>query len=168
MTWQVLKVAQLSAAFTTDPAISIKSYISGNWDQPSTFLPVPLAQVYFDTKFAKILDNNIIVRELNKIIDKQTLGASRFRYHHFFKVHILCKGNAAINNRYQIEQHIEDIINANPKDNTDGFDEFFINSFLPIQIENDQLLNQLKIDTKMTTVSRSAATIEAIYDKYTA
>lgn len=168
MVINILKVAQLGTAFTQDPAISLMKFIKTNWDQPVTFTAVPKANINFDTKWARAdFANHIIIEQMTVKPEDAALGRSRIRYHHYFRVQVFCKGDSALNNRYKIEQHLEDLINANPAaERGDGFDEFMLEGWQPVPSWTDEELNKVTVNTKNTTQSRSKAIIHIIYEKY--
>jgi len=158
----ILKVSGLGTPFVTDPAISLKNYISTNY----IIATPPIAQVNFDTKFSRMDKPNIIVIEkMPKTITAQNLGSTRFRYDDVKRVQIFCTGKSSINNRYLIEEHIEDIINANPLGmQADGIKHTFITEFQEIsrRVDNDTS----KVIVASTDVSRSFATVFLRYEKY--
>lgn len=168
MVFFTLKVAQLGTAFVQDPAISLMKFLKTNWDQPVVFTAVPKANINFDTKWARAdFPNSIIIEQMNVKSEDQALGRTRIRYHHYFKIQVFCKGTSALNNRYQIEQHLEDLINANSTaERGDGFDEFGIEGWQPVQTWTDDEISKVTVTTKNTTESRSKAIVHVIYEKY--
>src|SRR6185312_14459764 len=109
-----------------------------------------IASVYFDDKWARAdYANNVIIEQLRIEEQDQSLGKARIRYHHYFQVQIFCKGENAINNRFLIEQHIEDIINANPTaERGDGIDEMYITGWTPVKNWSDDQLTKSMVETK--------------------
>src|SRR5689334_5519983 len=87
------------------------NFISSNWGGGVT--PVAAA-INFDTKWSRLDKlNHVIVEKMPNQITPQTLGASRSRFTDYYRIQVYCTGFSAINNKYNIEQEIQRIIQGN-------------------------------------------------------
>lgn len=159
----ILRVAQLGTAFTTDPAISLKNYLKDNWATVTGYTPPLATAIRFDTKFGNMSGENFVVIEnMPQTIKPQTLGKSRTRTNDVKRIQILCIGHSSINNRWHIEQHIDSLINANPRGMvTDGIDQIAVDEFVLLENSSDNTL----APGETTVRSRSRALCTLIYDK---
>lgn len=161
--------AQTGEAFSTDPVVSLFTYLSDNWDQDTGYNPPASNLIKFDSKFglATGFYNYVIVERMPSKDTDLTLGRARKRIFDYFRVQVFCQGKSAINNRWNMEMHIRSIIDANPTAlRTSGIDEMGITAFTTIVTENSgdaDVTNRIP-STKGNWISRSRATCEMIYD----
>jgi|SRR6185312_3688826 len=166
------KDAQLGTVLTTDPAVALHTYLSANWTQ-NTGYTVPAANtIKFDTKFGLHTGfmNYIIVENISTNETEQTLGRQRMRIYDNKRIQIYCQGSTAKTTKWNIENHIRSIINANPTamQATYGIDLLTITSFQEIYTEpvDDDSRTDRAPATKGNWVSRSRALVTMIYDLY--
>ena len=160
----ILKLAQLGTAFTQDPSISLKNYLSTNWSTVTGYT-VPISNaVRFDTKFSNMSGENFVVIEnMPQTIKPQILGKGRTRTQDVKRIQILCIGHSSINNRWSMEQHIDSLINGNPLGMiTDGIDIIELSDFTLLENTPDNT----KMPSSVVVKSRSKATCTLTYDKY--
>lgn len=158
--------AQLSAVFSQDPSISLKSWLSTNWTTTTGYSPPAAALVKFDTKFHSFTGMNlVIIEEMPKTTESQTLGKGRTRVTETKRLQIWCRGSSAKNNRYLMEKHIDSLINGNPTGlQSDGIDEMHLDDFTEIPQITDDEIN--KAQPQRQEVWRSAAQVRLAYDLY--
>lgn len=158
----VLLNSLLDTAFVTEPAEALKTYISDNY-----IIGTPAkADTKFDTKFGNLSERNIIIIEnIANSTKRMTLGIQRYAYNETKRVQIFCRGSTAKNNKYLIEQHIEDIINANSLGmQSYGIISVIIESFQDISTEADGDISKGK--PRKETIFRSSALVRMYYEKY--
>ncbi len=162
----ILKNARLSAVFSQDPTISLKSYLSTNWTTTTGYSPPAAATIKFDTKFGSFTGFNfVIVEDMPKISKPETLGKGRVRVTENKRIQILCRGTSAKNNLYLMEKHIDSLINGNPLGLiSDGIDLMELDDFTPIPVITDNEITQTQ--PQRQEVWRSRASVRLIYDLY--
>lgn len=143
-----------------DTSIILKNFISDSY----TIGQPPKAQVDFDTKFARMDKfNHIIVENMPKMYNKKTLGGNRFAVEDVKRIQVFCSRPSAINDRFLIETHLMDIINANPLGmQSSGVQQAFITQFSPIITQTDAKTNEGEVET--TAFARSYALCTLYYD----
>lgn len=158
--------AQLGAVFSQDPSISLKTFLSTNWTVSTGYSPPTAASIKFDTKFGSFTGfNMIIIEDMPKIIQTQTLGKGRTRVTENKRIQIWCRGTSGKNNRYLIEKHIDSLINGNPRGMiSDGIDIMELDDFREIPQITDSEINTAQ--PQRQEVWRSVATVRLIYDLY--
>src|SRR3990167_5756709 len=125
-----------TGATQSDTSVGLKSFLSDNY----TLSAPAKASVNFDTKMDRLeKENHIIVTRMPNTAKHELLGGGRYRYLDVKRVQVICTGHSALNNRYLIEQHLDDIINANIKgmQATYGIDEIQITNFTAINTFTD-------------------------------
>ena len=160
----ILRLAQTSAAFTQDPAISLMNYLKNNWTTVTGYTVPQVTAIRFDTKFGNMSGENfVIIENMPQTIKPQILGKGRTRTLDVKRIQILCIGHSSINNRWNMEQHIDSLINGNPLAlTTNGIDIVELSDFTVLENTPDNTM-----DPAQTTVrSRSKATCTLTYDKY--
>ena len=158
----ILRVVGLDTAFVKDPAITLKDYIDTNY-----IISTPAkANVNFDTKFARLdKPNHIIIENMTYKIQDQILGAGRFSFNDIKRLQILCNSRSAKNDKFLMEQHVQEIINANPLGmQSDGIQWAFITDFTPLPMDTATTINVPEVES--TDVARSFALVTMHYDKY--
>lgn len=152
-----------TGATQRDTSVDLKTFISDNYD-----LSAPAkTSVNFDTKMARLeKENHVIITRMPKASKHELLGGGRRRYTDVKRVQVICTGHSALNNRYLIEQELEDIINANIRgmQTTYGIDEIEITSFTAFNTFTDQQMDNLEAEAKAT--ARSFAEVIMKYDNY--
>jgi len=162
--------AQLSGVFTVDPAVALWTFIKNNWGTVTGYTVPVVANVKFDTKFGDMIGYNfVIVENMPVDIKPQILGAGRFRYNDTKRIQIMCEGTSAKNTKWNMERHIDSIINGNVTgmQATFGIDEVLLSEFVEIPVgvtETD--ITQRKASRVLTARSRALATL--IFDQYQA
>jgi hypothetical protein len=162
-------LAQLDSVFVTDPAISLRNFIRDNWAVVTGYTVPAAATVKFDTKFGeqKGFYNFVIIENMPVQSTPQILGGGRFRYRDVKRIQVMCLGPSAKNNKFQMEQHIESLLNGNLLAlQTGGIDEFWMTEFTEIFVQPDPNITAL-MPTKIDQ-ARSRALVTLIYDKYRA
>lgn len=150
----------ITDAAMTDTAIILKNYISAGYiiSQP------PKTSVNFDTKFAR-MDKyyHIIVENMPEMHNLFILGSSMFRIEDVKRVQIFASRTSAINDRFLMERHILDIINANPLGMSgSGIQQAFITQFTPIITQPDQKTTDGEVE--VSGIARSFALVTLQYD----
>jgi len=146
-----------------DTSIDLKTFLSANY----TLSSPAAASINFDTKFERLnKPNHIIVERMPRLIKPEVLGAGRFRYEDVKRIQIICTGQSALNNRYLIEEHLDDIVNANPTgmQATYGIDELLLTNFTTIRVVTEDQLNH--VQAIPTETARSFAECHMWYSKY--
>lgn len=161
-----LLTAQLGTAFTQDPSISLKSYLSTNWTTSTGYSVPTAANVKFDTKFGSFTGFNlVIIEDMPKTSQAQTLGKSRTRNTETKRIQIWCRGTSGKNNRYLMEKHIDSLINGNITGlQANGIDLMELDDFTEIPQITDDEIN--KAQPQRQEVWRSRATVRLVYDLY--
>lgn len=143
-----------------DTSIILKDYIKLGYiiTQP------PKTDVNFDTKFAR-MDKyyHVIVESMPNGLEFQELGGARFRVSDVKRIQIFASRTSAINDKFLMERHILDIINANPLGmQGSGVQQAFITNFNPIIYQKDAKTDKFEVD--ITTISRSFALCTLEYE----
>ena len=165
----ILKNTRLSAAFTTDPAVALWTYIKSIWGTVTGYAPPAVATVKFDIKFGeqKGFFYFVIVENMPTIIKPLQLGAGTFNYDEIKRVQILAIGPSAKDKRWKMEQHIGSLINADltGMQTTYGINEVRITEFRELPGETDIEEKGLE-PNKQFQVARSYALVSMKYDLY--
>lgn len=155
-------------AITPDPSISFDTWLTANWGTITGYTVPAISAIKVDTKFGstKGFFNYIIIEEFPKNISPQTLGSSRYVNVEVKRIQILCIGITAKVTKWNMEKHIESLINGNPTDMqvTYGIDSMILSSFNEIQTaETDQLITNMQPNTGFQK-ARSTATVTLRYE----
>ena len=168
--------AQLSGVFTTDPAVALWTYLKNNWDIATGYTSTPdyglaggsITKIKFDTKFGDMIGYNfVIVENMPVTIKPQDLGAGRFRYTDTKRIQIMTEGTSAKNLKWNMERHIDSIINGNVTgmQATYGIDEILLSEFVEIPVDvTEAEITERKASRVLT--ARSRALVTMIYDQY--
>jgi len=135
-----------------DSSVSFDTWLTANWTT-STGYTVPAASaIKIDRKFGsgKGFFNFIIIEEMPKKIMPQTVGAGRFVNTEVKRIQIMCIGTDAKTTKWNMERHIESIVNGNitGMQTTYGIDWIQLSEFNEIPTsETDQTLTNLQPNT---------------------
>ena len=160
---------RLSAILPTDPAIALWTYIKSKWADVTGYTVPAVGSVKFDTKFGDmILPNMVIIENMPVEVKPQQLGGTRFRNKEVKRLQILCTGPSCLNNHWNIQKHIESIINGdlNGMQTTYGMDAVRISQFTEIEKETETTKSTLQIGRVLKV--RSYALIEMTHELYQA
>lgn len=120
-----------------------------------------LSAIKVDTKFGstKGFFNYIIIEEFPKKITSQMVGASRYTSVEVKRIQILCIGTTAKVTKWNIERHIESLVNGNPTgmQTTYGIDWIQLTEFNEIPTsETDSTITNLQPNTGFQKARSSA------------
>lgn len=159
--------AQLGGIFTVDPAVALWTFIKANWGVVTGYTVPAVGNVKFDTKFGDMIGYNfVIVENMPVDIKPQILGAGRFRYMDTKRIQIMCEGTSAKNTKWNMERHIDSIVNGNVTgmQATFGIDEVLLSEFVEIPVDvTEAEITDRKASRVLTARSRALATL--IYDQ---
>jgi len=162
-----LKVARLDGPFTIDPSIGLWTWLKDNWTNATGYTVPDKTLIKFDVKFGDFIGYNfVIVESMNNKATTVSLGKQWVMYNDIKRLQIMCRGTNSVNNRFQMEQHIDTLINSNPSgmQTTYGIDIMGISSFTKIPDMSEQEMNNQQ-QTKVLT-SRSYALVDLNYYKH--
>ena len=139
-------------AISPDPSISFDTWLTANWSITTGYTVPAITAIKVDTKFGstKGFFNYIIIEEMPKNIKPQILGSGRYTNIEVKRIQILCIGTTAKVTKWNIERHIESLVNGNPTDmqTTYGIDLIQITDFNEIPTaESDQSITSLQPNT---------------------
>ena len=170
-----LIVAGLGTAFTTDPAISLKNYLSNNWNGGFYFGTGSFIegsgsfqgttphrdQIRFATKYDSLAGPyQIIVKNITNDINFTEVGPARRRHEDKKSVEVYARGHDGENRRWQLEERINQMISGNPTGlASDGVETMQISAFLPFQTAD----TPTKANSSLIYRSKAIVTLE--YDK---
>lgn len=105
----------LGTPLAQDPAITLKNYIQTNWDTYSSGVTPPTAaKILFDTKFSRLDKANfVIIEPMPGDTESQVIGNGRYVYDDVRRIQIFCNSKSSYNDRWLMERHITNLINAN-------------------------------------------------------
>ena len=135
-----------------DPSISFDTWLTANWATVTGYTVPAISAIKVDTKFGstKGFFNYIIIEEMPKKIVPQTVGAGRYTNIEVKRIQILCIGTTANVTKWNIEKHIESLVNGNPTgmQTTYGIDWMQLTDFNEIPTsETDQSITNLQPNT---------------------
>lgn len=154
--------AQTGAAFSQDPAITLKDFLEDNWEisDPAASL------INFDTKlerFDKYL--HCIVENISDPADIADIGASRFTHEDVKRVQLIGYRKNAKDQIWKMKERIEAIINANPTGmQANGIEQAFIIDYQDL-ISSPTFDDVKQPEARMTGEIRSRFLIKLRYDK---
>ena len=139
-------------AVIPDPSISFDTWLTANWATVTGYTVPAISAIKIDTKFGstKGFFNYIIIEEMPKKITPQIVGGSRYVNIEVKRVQILCIGTTAKVTKWNIERHIESLVNGNPTDmqTTYGIDWMQLTDFNEIPTsETEQAITNLQPNT---------------------
>ena len=139
-------------AITPDPSISFDTWLSANWSTTTGYTVPALSAIKVDTKFGstKGFFNYIIIEEMPKKITPQTIGAGRYTNVEVKRIQIMWIGTTAKVTKWNMERHIESLVNGNPTgmQTTHGIDWIQLTDFNEIPTsENDGTMTNLQPNT---------------------
>lgn len=139
-------------AITPDPSISFDTWLSANWSTTTGYTVPASSAIKIDTKFGstKGFFNYIIIEEMPKKITPQTVGAGRYTNVEVKRIQIMCIGTTAKVTKWNMERHIESLVNGNPTgmQTTYGIDWIQLTDFNEIPTsENDGTMTNLQPNT---------------------
>lgn len=139
-------------AITPDPSISFDTWLSANWSTTTGYTVPASSAIKIDTKFGstKGFFNYIIIEEMPKKISPQTIGSGRYTNVEVKRIQIMCIGTTAKVTKWNMERHIESLVNGNPTgmQTTYGIDWIQLTDFNEIPTsENDGTMTNLQPNT---------------------
>ncbi len=163
--------ARLSA-ITPDPSKSFDTWLTANWTVTTGYTVPAVSAIKVDTKFGstKGFFNFIVIEEMPKAIEPQMVGAGRYTNVEVKRIQIMCIGTDAKTTKWNIEKHIESLVNGNPTgmQTTYGIDWIQLTTFQEIPTsENDGVITNLQPNTGFQK-ARSTAQISMRYETYAA
>jgi len=161
--------ARLNAVFSTDPAVGLWTWLKSVWDTTTGYTVPAKTAIKFDTKFGSMKGfyNYIIVENMPTIVTPQTLGGSRYENTEVKRIQILCVGTSAKNTKWNMERHIDSLINGNPTgmQTTYGINTIQCGTFSEIGTgEDDPTVTKLQPNRAFQRV-RSFAEVELKYEQ---
>lgn len=156
------------SAVIPDPSLSLKTFLSNNWSTTTGYTVPTSTAIKFDTKFGsgKGFFNFVLIEEMPKKINPQILGSGRYVNIEVKRIQIMCIGTTAKITKWNMERHIESLINGNPTglQTTYGIDWFHVTDFNEIPTsENDTTITNLQPNTGFEK-ARSSAQITMRYE----
>ena len=148
-------------AVIPDPSISFDTWLSANWTTSTGYTVPALSAIKVDTKFGstKGFLNYIIIEEFPKKITPQMVGASRYTNVEVKRIQVMCIGTTAKVTKWNMERHIESLVNGNPTgmQTTYGIDWIQLTDFNEIPTsETDQTITNLQPNTGFQKARSSA------------
>ena len=149
------------AAITPNTTASFDTWLTSKWSQITGYTVPAASAIKIGTEFGsgKGFFNFILIEEMPKRITPQMVGASRYTSVETKRVQIMCIGTAAKTTKYNMEKHIESLVNGNPTDmqTTYGIDWMQLSEFNEIQTsENDSVITNLTPNTGFQKARSSA------------
>ena len=139
-------------AIIPDPSISFDTWLTANWATVTGYTVPAISAIKIDTKFGstKGFFNYIIIEEMPKKITPQTVGSGRYVNVEVKRIQVLCIGTTAKITKWNIERHIESLVNGNPTgmQTTYGIDWMQLTDFNEIPTsETDGVITNLQPNT---------------------
>ena len=139
-------------AVIPDPSISFDTWLSANWSTVTGYTVPAISAIKVDTKFGstKGFFNYIIIEEMPKKITPQTVGANRYTNVEVKRIQIMCIGTTAKVTKWNMERHIESLVNGNPTgmQSTYGIDWIQLTDFNEIPTsETDETITNMQPNT---------------------
>ena len=137
--------------------------MTANWATVTGYTVPAITAIKVDTKFGstKGFFNYIIIEEMPKKITPQIVGGSRYVNMEVKRIQIMCIGTTAKVTKWNIEKHIESLVNGNPTgmQTTYGIDWMQLTDFNEITTsENDETITNVQPNTAFQK-ARSTAQI---------
>lgn len=144
-----------------DPSISFDTWLTSVWSTVTGYTVPASSAIKIDTKFGsgKGFFNFIIIEEMSKNIKPQILGSGRYVNTEVKRIQIMCIGTTAKVTKWNMERHIESLVNGNPAamQTTYGIDWIHLTDFNEIPTsENDQTITNLQPNTGFQKARSSA------------
>lgn len=135
-----------------DPSISFDTWLTSMWATTTGYTVPDISAIKTDTKFGsgKGFFNFIIIEEMPKNTKPQTIGSGRYNHTEVKRIQIMCIGTTAKVTKWNMERHIESLVNGNPTamQTTYGIDEIHITDFNEIPTsETDDTITKLQPNT---------------------
>ena len=148
-----------------DPIKSLLAYIQDNYTLSTPAKDSIHFSITFDD-FSK--ENQLIVEHMNKQASPEVIGKSRVNYTVNVRIQIYCNSSTAANDMFLIQEHLDDLINANPSAmQTDyGINEIHMTDFQPIYFRNEQQINNMEVNEQEEWLQRSWTAVTMKYTKY--
>ena len=148
-------------AVIPDPSISFDTWLTANWATATGYTVPAISAIKVDTKFGstKGFFNYIIIEEMPKRVRPQTVGSGRYTTEEVKRIQIMCIGTTAKVTKWNIERHIDSLVNGNPTDmqTTYGIDWMQLSEFNEIPTsENDNTITNLQPNTGFQKARSSA------------
>ena len=158
-------------AIIPDPSISFDTWLSANWASNTGYTVPTIDKIKVDTKFGstKGFFNYIIIEEMPKKILPQTVGANRYTNVEVKRIQIMCIGTTAKVTKWNMERHIESLVNGNPTgmQTTYGIDWIQLTDFNEIPTsEDDATITNMQPNTGFQK-ARSTAQITMRWESET-
>src|SRR3990167_2319195 len=159
------------SAITPNVSDSFDTWITANWSQVTGYTVPASSAIKIDTKFGsgKGFFNFLIIEEMPKKTSSQTLGNGRYTITEVKRIQIMCVGTTAKTTKYNMEKHIESLVNGNPTamQTTYGIDWITLTDFNEIPTsETDETITNLQPNTAFQK-ARSTALITFRYETET-
>ncbi len=128
-------------AIIPDPSISFDTWLTANWSTVTGYTVPAISAIKVDTKFGstKGFFNYIIIEEMPKKITPQIVGSGRYTNVEVKRIQIMCIGTTAKVTKWNMERHIESLVNGNPTamQTTYGIDWIQLTDFNEIATSED-------------------------------
>ena len=139
-------------AIIPDPSISFDTWLTANWAVSTGYTVPTIDKIKVDTKFGstKGFFNYIIIEEMPKKITPQIVGAGRYTNIEVKRIQIMCIGTTAKVTKWNMEKHIESLVNGNPTSmqTTYGIDWIQLTDFNEIPTsETDETISNMQPNT---------------------
>jgi len=161
--------ARLNAVMPTDPAVALWTWLKSVWGTTTGYTVPASTAIKFDTKFGeqKGFLNFVIVENMPTIVKPMTLGGARYSNEEVKRIQIISTGTSAKNTKWNMERHIDSLINGNPTgmQTTYGMNEIQCGTFSEIGTgETEQKITALQPNRAFQRV-RSFAEVTLKYDQ---
>ena len=148
-------------AVIPDPSISFDIWLTANWATVTGYTVPAITAIKVDTKFGstKGFFNYIIIEEFPKKTQAQMVGALRYTHTEVKRIQIMCIGTTAKVTKWNMEKHIESLVNGNPTgmQTTYGIDWIQLTEFNEIPTsETDTTITNLQPNTGFQKARSSA------------
>ncbi len=139
-------------AVIPDPSISFDTWLTANWSTVTGYTVPAISAIKVDTKFGstKGFFNYIIIEEMPKKITPQIVGSGRYTNVEVKRIQIMCIGTTAKVTKWNMERHIESLVNGNPTamQTTYGIDWIQLTDFNEIPTsETDETITNMQPNT---------------------
>ena len=139
-------------AVIPDPSISFDTWLTANWATVTGYTVPAITAIKVDTKFGstKGFFNYIVIEEMPKKITPQTVGSGRYTNVEVKRIQIMCIGTTAKVTKWNMERHIESLVNGNPTgmQTTYGIDWIQLTDFNEINTsETDETITNMQPNT---------------------
>src|SRR5579885_486526 len=169
-----------TADLLTDPSVQLVNFLKTNWPAGGANTtgtadaelmpynpPTTLGNIKFDTKFKNVMNakHAIVVQNLVQNIRPAVLGMSRVSHEDIKRIQVWATGTSfsdAVNKRWEMEQQIESLINANPL-SIPATRGALITNFTQISAGDDSEISKGVVNA--ASIARSYALCYLYYDK---